>query len=181
MSLLIQYPRTLNNTIYQLNKQKPPPFFHSDTNTWPRSCPFCRQNPCSRCKSENYLVVVLNIFFLNYVPTRNKSLAFARFRRSYANHTAVVLTNHCQSCTVFFLDARCSKWLCFFFLSCLSPRIVHLLNLLLLSARVARMLLTRRWVSRRKDVKQSFINTSKLTIGVKYSTSPRTTFSPVPI
>ena len=35
----IQYPRTLNNNIYHLNKQEPPPFFHSIT--WPRSGPLC--------------------------------------------------------------------------------------------------------------------------------------------
>ena len=32
---MIQHPRTLNNNIYHSNKREPPPFFHSDTNTWP--------------------------------------------------------------------------------------------------------------------------------------------------
>ena len=174
MSLLIRYPRTLNNTIYQLNKQEPPTLDHVLVHSVDKTHVLV-------VKVKIIWLLFLNIFFFNYVPTRNKSLKFTRFRRSYANHTAVVLTNHCQSYTAFFLDARCSKWPRFFFLSCLSPMIVHLLNLFLLSARVARMLLTLKRVSRQKDVEQSSINTSKLTIGVKYSISPRTTFSPIPI
>ena len=45
-----------------------------------------------------------------------------------------------------------------------------------LSKRVARMLLTPRWVNRRKGLKS--INVSKPTHGVKHSISRRTTFSP---
>ena len=59
----------------------------------------------------------------------------------------------------------------FFFCSGLSPMIVHLRNLFLLRTPVARMLLTPRWVSRWKDVKQSSINISKLKVGVKHSIS----------
>ena len=77
----------------------------------------------------------------------------AKFTRSYENYIAVVLTNHCQNYTAFLLNVRCSKWPSSFFCSCLSPMIVHLRNLFLLSTRVARMLLTPRWVSRRKNVK----------------------------
>ena len=98
-------------------------------------------------------LLCLNIFFFNFVPTPNKSLRFTRFRRRYVNQTAVVLTNHCQSYTAFLLDVRYSKWLRSFFCSCLSPIIVHLRNLFLLSTSVARMLLTPRWVTRRKDIK----------------------------
>ena len=50
------------------------------------------------------------ICFFNFVPIPNKSLRFTRFRRSYANRTAVVLTNHCQSYTAFLFDVCCSKW-----------------------------------------------------------------------
>ena len=97
-------------------------------------------------------LVFLNIFFSNFVPTLNKSLRFTRFRRSNVNRTAVVLTNHCQSYIAFLLDVCYSKWPCSFFYSCLSPMIVHSLNVFLLSTRTALVLLTARWVSRRKDV-----------------------------
>ena len=106
---MIQYPRTLNNNIYHSNKREPPPFFHSDTNNWPRSGPVCWQSPCSGCSSRAELVVALEYFFFNYVPTPNKTLRFTRFR-SYINRTAVVLTNHCQSYTAFLFDVCCSKW-----------------------------------------------------------------------
>ena len=173
---MIQYPRTLNNNIYNSNEREPPPFFHSDTNTWPRSGPFCWLNPCSSCSSVTDLVVVLEFFF-SFVPTPNKSLRFTKIRRSYVNRTAVVLTNHCQSYTAFLFDVRCSKWPRSFFLSCLSPMIVHLRNLFLLSTSVARRLLTPKKVIRRKDVKQLSISISKLTLNSKYYVSRRVTFS----
>ena len=58
----IQYPRTLKSNIYHLNKREPPPFFHSDTNAWPRSGPLCWQNIYSGCNSGND-VVLEYIFF----------------------------------------------------------------------------------------------------------------------
>ena len=58
--------------------------------------------------------------------------------------------------------------------------IVHLCNLFLLSTSVTRMLLTQRWVSKRKNVKRLSINISKLTVGIKHSISSRTTFFPNP-
>ena len=99
-------------------------------------------------------LLFLNIFSFNFVPTPNKFLRFTRFR-SYVNRTVVVLTNHYQNYTAFLLDVCCSKWSRFllFFCSWLSPMIVHLGNLFLLSTRVVRMLLAPRWVSRRKEVK----------------------------
>ena len=120
----------------------------------------------------------LNISFFNFVPTPNKSFRFTRFRRSYVNRNAVVPTNHSQSYTAFLLDVRCSRLSYYFFYSCLSPVIMHLPNLFLLSTRVASILLISRWVSRRKDVKYLSINISKRTIGVQYTISSRTTFSP---
>ena len=108
-------------------------------------------------------------------------LRFTRLRRSYVNRTDVVPTNLYQSYTTFLLDMRCSKWprsFFFFFCSCLSAMIVHLRNLFLLSTRVARTLLTPRWINRRKDVKYLSINISKLTLGVNHFISRRTTFSP---
>ena len=44
----------------------------------------------------------INTFF-NFVLIPNKSLRFARFRRSYVNRTAFIPTNHCQGYTVFCL------------------------------------------------------------------------------
>ena len=115
--------------MYHSNKRGPPPFFHSDTN------PVIGHVLVYSVGKTHILVVTveliwwfLNILFFNFVPTPNKSLRFTRFRRNYVNRTAVVLTNHCQSYTSFLFDVRCSKWPRSFFLSCLSPMIVHLRN-----------------------------------------------------
>ena len=51
-------------------------------------------------------LLFLNIFSFNSTPTPNKSLRYTRFRKSYVNRPAVVLTSHCQSYTVFWL--RCA-------------------------------------------------------------------------
>ena len=59
----IQYPHTLKNNIYLSNKREPPPFFCLYTNTWPRSGPFCWQNPCSGYNSGTDLVVTLEYIF----------------------------------------------------------------------------------------------------------------------
>ena len=169
-------------------KRELPPFFHSDTNTWPRSDPFCWQNPCPGCNSETDLVVVLECIFFQLCSTRNRSLRFTRFRRSYVNRFAVVLTNHCQS-TLFLPHVCSSKWprslfiylfiLLFFFSGEGGGRgavcLVHFRSLFLLSTRVARMLLSPRWVSSRKDVKWFSINISKLTLGVKHSINRKIT------
>ena len=108
----MQYPRTLNNNIYHLKKREPPPFLHSDINTWPRSGPFCWQNPWSGCSSGTDLVVFLENF-LEY---------------SYIYVSLFILSTH-----------------------------------------VAQMLLTPRWVNRRRDMKQLTINILRLTVGVKHS------------
>ena len=152
--------------------------FRYQSCTWPCSGPFCWQNPCCACNSGIDLVLLLNRLSLSFVPTPSKSLKFTRFRRSYINYPAVVLIKvtllFCLVC------ALQSGQFFFFFCSCLSPMIVHLHNLFLFSTPVARMLLTARWaswVSRWKNVKQLFINMSKLKVGVKHSLSHRTTFS----
>ena len=102
-----QYSSTLNNKIYHSNKQAPLPFFHSDFNT--QSCYVLVHSV-----DKIHLLVVtveliwllfLNIFFFNFVPTSNKCVSFARFRRSYVNRTAVVPTKYCQSYNAFLLDA----------------------------------------------------------------------------
>ena len=90
-------------------------------------------------------LLFLNLFSFNFVPIQNKPLRFTRFRRSYVNRPAVILTNHCQSYTGFLLDVRCSKCpYSFFFDCCVSPMIVHLCSLILLSTRVSRLLLNPR-------------------------------------
>ena len=89
----------------------PPPFFHSDTHP-------VLDHVLVHSVGKTHVVVVivkliwllfLNILCFNFVPTPNKSLRFTRFRRSYVNRHAVVLTNHCQNLTTFLLDVRCSK------------------------------------------------------------------------
>ena len=78
-------------------------------------------------------LLFLNILSFNFVPTPNELYKL-----------------HCffAKCTL-----RCSKWPRFFFYRCLSPMIVHLRNLFLLSTPDAWMFLIPRWVSRRKDWK----------------------------
>ena len=82
-----------------------------------------------------------NILSFNFVLIPNKSLRFTRFKRSYVNLPAVVLTNHRQSYSAFLLEKRCSKWSRSFFCSCWSPMMESLRNLFLLSTPVTRMLL----------------------------------------
>ena len=128
-----------------------------------------------------YLVVVLEYtFFLLCSNVEQIYVRLARFRRSYINRPGIVLTNDTSSQLFCLMCAALFKVAPILFFSCLSPMIVHLRKLFLLSTPVARMLLTLRWVSRQKDVKYLSINTSKLTVGVKHSTSRRTTFSPNP-
>ena len=119
---------TLKIYIYHLNKQRPPPFFHPDTN------PLIGHALVHSVDKTHVLVVTveltwllfLNILSFKFVPTPRKSLRFARLRRSYVNHPAVVLTNHCQSYTAFLLDVRCSKWPRSFFCSYFFPIVVQL-------------------------------------------------------
>ena len=179
----IQYPCTLKSNICHSNKRGPPPFFYLDTN------PLLGHFLIHSVDKTNALVVAveltcllfLNKLSFNFVPTPKKFLRLKKFRKSYVNRPDVVLTNP-TSYTAFLLDVRCAV-LCGrvpFFCCCLSPLLVHLHNLILLITPVDRMLLTQRWVSRRKDVKQLSINISKLTVGVKHSISHKTTFSPDP-
>ena len=139
----MQYPRTPKNNIYHSNKRGPPPFFHPDTN------PVVGHVLVHSVDKTHVLVVIveliwllfLNILSFNFVPTPKKSLRFTRFRRSYGNRAAAVLTNHCQSYTAFLLDVHCSKWPRSFFLQLFVPNDS---GFTMLSTRVARMLLTPR-------------------------------------
>ena len=149
----IQYPRTLKNTIYHLNNRVPPPFFHSDTN-------LVLRHVLIHSVDKNHVVVVaveistwlfsLNILFFWCAPTPSKSLKLTRLKKSYVNHPAAVLINHCQSYSTFLFDVRCCKWPSSFLACCLATMIAHLRILFLLITNAAGMLLTPRWVSRRK-------------------------------
>ena len=107
----IQYPHTLKSNIHHSNKRKPPPFFHSDTN------PVLGHVLVHSVDKTHVLVVTVELVWLlcldtlsfNFVPIANKSFRFIRFRRSYVNHPADVLTNYCQSYTAFLLDLGSSK------------------------------------------------------------------------
>ena len=132
--------------IEHLSKPGPIPFFHSDTNPVPGNAlvhPF---------KKTTVLVVTVELIWLLFLNMPNKSLRFRKFRRSNVRHSVVIQTNNCQSCAAFFEWRALSKVSKFLFLGYLSPTIMHLDNLFLLSTPVAQMLLTPRWVSRRKRV-----------------------------
>ena len=122
-------------------------------------------------------LLLLNILSFNFAPIPNKFLSLKRFRKSYVNRPDVLTDN--TRYTAFLLDVRCAVQCGHvpFFCSCLFPMLVHLRNLFLLSTPVARMLLTPRWASRQKDLKNLSINLSRLTVGVKHSISLRATFS----
>ena len=129
-------------------------------------------------------LLFLDILSFNFDQTPNKSLRFRKFRRSYAHLSVVFQTNHCQICTAFFclmsaVQSRPHSFL--FFCGCfVSLTIVQLRDPFLLNTPVAQMLLTPRWVSRRKDVKHIFINIYNLKVGGTYSISRRAKFSPNP-
>ena len=113
----MQYLHFLKNNIYHSNKRGQPPFYHLNT------IPVLGRVLEHSVDKTHVLVVTVELIWLlflnklsfNFVPTPNKSLMFTIFRRSYVNQTAVVLTNHCQSYTTFYLDMHCSKWPRFFF------------------------------------------------------------------
>ena len=54
--------------------------FGYESCTWPRSGPFCWQNPCSSFNRENLILLFLNIISFNFVPTPNKSLKLGSHR-----------------------------------------------------------------------------------------------------
>ena len=120
----IQYSRTLTINIYHSNKWGPPLFLHLDTS-------FVIGHALVHSVDKTHVLVVtvdliwllfLNIIsFFNFVATPIKSLRFTRFIRSYVNCPAVLLTNHCQSYTVFLLNVRSSKLPCSIFLRLFFP------------------------------------------------------------
>ena len=123
----IQYSRTLTINIYHSNKWGPPLFLHLDTSS-------VIGHALVHSVDKTHVLVVtvdliwllfLNIIsFFNFVATPIKSLRFTRFIRSYVNCPAVLLTNHCQSYTVFLLNVRSSKLPCsiFWFTEAVLPK-----------------------------------------------------------
>ena len=107
-------------------------------------------------------LLFLNTLSFKFVPTPRKSLRFTRFRRSYVNHPAVVLTNCYQNYTAFLLDVYYSKWSCSFFI------VEHTCCSNVVNSKVGRQM------SRCEIV----INISNLTLVVKHSIGRRTSFSP---
>ena len=96
-------------------------------------------------------LLFLNILSFNYVQTTNKSLRFRKFRRSYTYTSLLSFKPTTMKCRlILLLDAHCRKRLYSILCCCLPVTIVHLRNLFLLNTLVAQMLLTPRWVSRRK-------------------------------
>ena len=81
----IQYARTLKNTIYNLKKRVPPPFFHPDTDL------VLRHVLVHSVDKKHVMVVVvklltwlfsLNILFFYCVQTPSKSLKLTRFKKA---------------------------------------------------------------------------------------------------
>ena len=113
--------------------------------TWPVLAHSVNKTHILVVTGELIWLLFLNILSFNFAPQPNKPFRLTRFKRSYVNRPAIVLTNHCQSYTSFLLDVRCSKWssfflfFSFFFCSCLSPIIVRLRKLFLLGTTVARI------------------------------------------
>ena len=175
----IQYPCTLKSNIYQSNKQWTPSFFHLHTNL------VLGHILIHSVDKIHVLVVtvelicflIFSIISFIFVPTPNKFLRYQRFRKSYVKRPDVVNLPHKLHC--FFTRCACAVHCGYvpFFCSCLSPMLVRLRNLFLLSTPTARMLLFPGWVSRQKDVKQLSINILKLTVGVKHYKPQRNVFS----
>ena len=119
----------------------------------------------------------LNIYFFNFVPTPNKSFRFTRFRISYVNHTAIILTNHWLSYTVFFSMCAVQSGPVPFFRSCLSRMIVHLRNLFYVKHKCCSNVVgskVGKQTKRCEIVTHKYIKTDR----VKHCISLRTTFSP---
>ena len=128
------------SNIELLNKRGSPPYFHSDNNLVLGNAlvhPF-EKNPVQVVTVELIWLLFLKILSFNFLQTLSKSLRFRKFRRSNVHHFVVVQTNYFQVTLLFLLDVRFPKRLRSLFCGCLSPTIVHLRNLFLLSTPVAK-------------------------------------------
>ena len=93
---MIQYPHTLKNNIYHSKKQGPPSFSHPDTN------PVIAHALAHSVDKTHVLLVTMELIWLlflntlsfNFILTPRNPLRFTRFRRSYVNCPAVVVTNY---------------------------------------------------------------------------------------
>ena len=120
----IQYPRTFKNNIHHSNKLGPPPLFlHLDTNhvIGHVLVHYVEKTYDLDVTVDLIWLLLLNILSFNFAAAPRKSLRFTRFIKSYVNHPAVVLTNHCQSYTAFLLDMCYSKPPCPIFLQLFIP------------------------------------------------------------
>ena len=82
--------------------------------TWPVLAHSVNKTHILVVTGELIWLLFLNILSFNFASQPNKPFRLTRFKRSYVNRPAIVLTNHCQSYTSFLLDVRCSKWSSFF-------------------------------------------------------------------
>ena len=126
----IQYPYTLKNNIYHSSKCGLPLFFHSNT------------NPIL----GHVLVVTVEMIWLLFLNI----LSFNFVHRL----PDVVLTNHCQSYTTFYLMCSVQSGDVPFFVAIF---LLLFCSYFAKSISVAQMLITPSWLSRRKDTKQSYI------------------------
>ena len=120
------------NTIATHPDEQYPPFnqkgtttifsFGCQSRTWPRSGPFCWQTPWSGCNSGIDLVVVLEYaFFQLYFNAKQIFVSLTRFRRSYGNRSAFVLSNHTSTLLFCFTCAALFKVVTFLFFAAVCP------------------------------------------------------------
>ena len=114
----IQYLYTFKNNIYHSNKRGPPRFIHSDTN------PVLSYVLVHSVDKTYVLVITVELIWLFSLNI----LSFNFVLRL----PAVVITNHCQSYTVFFALCALFKVAMFHFLQLFLQMRVHLCNLSLL-------------------------------------------------
>ena len=143
--------RFLKKLIDHSSKRRPPLFFHLDNNT-----AFAHVLVHSVDKTHVLVVTVELIWLLFF-----NIISFSKFQNIQKNlcKLSCSCSNQSPSKLSCFFDLVCTVQSSHLplFCSCLSPSIVHLLNLLLLSTPIAGMLFTPRWVRREKRVKYLFI------------------------
>ena len=74
--------------------------------TWPVLAHSVNKTHILVITGELIWLLFLNILSFNFAPQPNKPFRLTRFKRSYVNRPAIVLTNHCQSYTSFLLDVQ---------------------------------------------------------------------------
>ena len=117
------------------------------------SGPFYWQNPCSGCNSGTDWVAALEYIFFQLCFNTELISEVHKMQKKLCKPPCCCSDQPLLKLHSFFAWYALFKVATFLFCSCLSPMIVYLLNLFLLSKRVAQMLLTSRRASRQKDVK----------------------------